>query len=229
MTTTVPAGEPPKNVVFISDSSECSLLMLWRTGNDVGDQVAGVLIFAGIIECLKLLIRLSNCTERTLLSCFSAPPNDSTLTWSATSHMNFVPCSSIDAETSTADPVSSSETASHNSQKSTSDFSKPSSGPSVVDELTSGLLSLFEPSLGKLDKAINELEVSQKQLELQLTTLAQALQRIAELQHSPIDLEPYVHSLNAYKQRIYKVHSSLRHSQDRVNSLKQTVAKVIPS
>ncbi|KAF6779612.1 hypothetical protein AHF37_01051 [Paragonimus kellicotti] len=97
--------------------------------------------------------------------------------------------------------------------------------PSVTSELTDSLVSFIRPALLKLDRFVRDTQLSQKQLEEQLTILSRAVNRLFELNDCPVDLEPYVLRLHGYNQRILKVHTSLRHSRDRVNRLKQAVAK----
>ncbi|KAF7256378.1 hypothetical protein EG68_06921 [Paragonimus skrjabini miyazakii] len=97
--------------------------------------------------------------------------------------------------------------------------------PSITSELTDSLVGFIQPALLKLDRFVRDTQLSQKQLEEQLTILSKAVNRLFELNACPVDLEPYVQRLHGYNQRILKVHTSLRHSRDRVNRLKQAVAK----
>ncbi|KAF5405117.1 hypothetical protein PHET_01429 [Paragonimus heterotremus] len=94
--------------------------------------------------------------------------------------------------------------------------------PSITSELTDSLVGFIQPALLKLDRFVRDTQLSQKQLEEQLTILSKAVNRLFELNACPVDLEPYVQRLHGYNQRILKVHTSLRHSRVRPCKSPQT-------
>ncbi|CAH8443870.1 unnamed protein product [Schistosoma turkestanicum] len=92
------------------------------------------------------------------------------------------------------------------------------------------IYSVLKDTVDKFQLAFSDLQSSQKQLQDQLIALDQALGRLAKAQDSPLNLEPFVLVLQEYKQRILKVHNSLRISQDRVIRIRQNLqAKKITS
>lgn len=92
-----------------------------------------------------------------------------------------------------------------------------------IQELANGLLSVIKPNLERLDRVAFDLDRSQLALIGQLNLLVEILNRIGSIHQCPVNLEPYVHRLGLYKKRILKVHSSLRHSQDRLNQLRHSI------
>lgn len=99
-----------------------------------------------------------------------------------------------------------------------------------VKQFSIGIYSVLKDIIDKFQSAFCDLQSSQKQLRDQLIALDQALGRLAKAQDSPLNLEPFVLVLQEYKQRISKVHNSLRISQDRVIRIRQNIqAKKITS
>ncbi|CAH8449092.1 unnamed protein product [Schistosoma margrebowiei] len=92
-----------------------------------------------------------------------------------------------------------------------------------VKQFSIGIYSVLKDTVDKFHLAFCDLQSSQKQLQDQLIALDQALGRLAKAQDSPLNLEPFVLVLQEYKQRISKVHNSLRISQDRVNRIRQNI------
>ncbi|VDP64563.1 unnamed protein product, partial [Schistosoma mattheei] len=82
-----------------------------------------------------------------------------------------------------------------------------------VKQFSIGIYSVLKDTVDKFHLAFCDLQSSQKQLQDQLIALDQALGRLAKAQDSPLNLEPFVLVLQEYKQRISKVHNSLRISQ----------------
>ncbi|TNN19777.1 Protein flightless-1 isoform 2 [Schistosoma japonicum] len=82
-----------------------------------------------------------------------------------------------------------------------------------VKQFSIGIYSVLKDTIDKFELAFFNLQSSQKHLQDQLITLDQALCRLTISQDSPLDLEPFVPLLQEYKQRILKVHNSLRISQ----------------
>ncbi|CAH8485303.1 unnamed protein product [Heterobilharzia americana] len=94
---------------------------------------------------------------------------------------------------------------------------------SNISQLSSGIYSALKETIDKVDLAFCDLQFSQKQLQDQLIGLDQAIGRLANAEESPLNLEPLTVVLQEYKQRVLKVHNSLRHSQDRVNRLRHNL------
>lgn len=97
--------------------------------------------------------------------------------------------------------------------------------PSLVGELSSGLLSFFRPTIQVLDQSVLELKQSQISLENELLVLSEGLSRIVALKDNPIDLESYLQRLKTYKQRIVKLHNSLCLIQESIDRLKPPTVK----
>lgn len=94
--------------------------------------------------------------------------------------------------------------------------------PSTVENsLASTLFALFKRCTVQFEEAVNEVNASQSKLHERLSLLDQDINKFAQAKDSPVDLVPYVDKLKNYEQRMLKIQNSLRHSQDRINKLKQ--------
>jgi len=94
-------------------------------------------------------------------------------------------------------------------------------GNPTRDTLAEGLIGLLTPSIENLDQGITgareaqvELKEQLSQLETQLTTINQELDKSA-------DLEPYVIKLLESKKKIIVINSMLQDAQDRLNRVHQ--------
>ncbi|ESN92442.1 hypothetical protein HELRODRAFT_146610, partial [Helobdella robusta] len=88
-----------------------------------------------------------------------------------------------------------------------------------------GLLELFKPAVGQLDERVLAVRQSQMELRHSIETLADDLKKIAELQNSKMELEPYLKKLTNARRRVMLANNILQNAQDRLNRLQTHVNK----
>ena len=94
-------------------------------------------------------------------------------------------------------------------------------GNPTRDTLAEGLIGLLTPSIANLDQGITGAREAQVELKEQLTQLETQLTTINQELDKSADLEPYVIKLLESKKKIIVINSMLQDAQDRLNRVHQ--------
>lgn len=93
------------------------------------------------------------------------------------------------------------------------------------DILAEGILSLFKPSVDKLDQSVQSARESQSELKSQLEALLKQLQNIEVSQDQMPEFSGKVKELINIKQKVALITSTLQNTQDRLVNLHHLIEK----
>eukprot|EP00112_Aurelia_sp_Birch-Aquarium-sp1_P015084 Seg331.2 transcript_id=Seg331.2/GoldUCD/mRNA.D3Y31 product="SNARE-associated protein Snapin" protein_id=Seg331.2/GoldUCD/D3Y31 len=107
----------------------------------------------------------------------------------------------------------------------TASITSSKSGDLIENDLSNGILQILKPAVEEVDNRVLDVRKSQLDLREYIDKLTSDLQKLAELQKPPIDLDSYVKKLLNCRRRVVLVNSVLNNTHERLNKLQQNIVR----